>query len=98
MEDKKNIFEKSVELIGGVQIFLSPFLIGAALSAIVYFPNPNTITLIIAILLFLLGIIIGITLAFKSYKSKEGTIGFISKTDSTPEIDKLLNKEKNDNR
>lgn len=95
---KSNIFEKSTELIGGVQIFLSPFLIGAIISAIIYFTNPNTITLIVSILIFLLGIFIGIKLASKIYRSKEGTIDFISKIDSTPEIDNVLNKEKNDNR
>ncbi len=99
MENKKsNIFEKSTELIGAVQIFLSPFLIGVIISAIIYFTNPNTITLIVSIIIFLLGIFIGIKLASKIYRSKEGTIDFISKIDSTPEIDNVLNKEKNDNR
>lgn len=94
----RNIFEKSTELIGGLQIFLSPFLIGAAISAIIYFSNPNNFTLVIAIVILLLATGIGIKLATKIYRSKEGTIDFISKTDSTPEIDNFLNKEKNDHR
>ncbi|WP_394664983.1 hypothetical protein [uncultured Chryseobacterium sp.] len=96
--DTQNIFEKTAELVGGLQIFLSPFLIGAAISAIIYFSNPNNFTLIVAIVLLLLATGIGIKLATKIYRSKEGTIDFISKTDSTPEIDKFLNKEKNDHR
>lgn len=96
--DTRNIFEKSAELVGGLQIFLSPFLIGVAISAIIYFSNPNNFTLIVAIVLLLLATGIGIKLATKIYRSKEGSIDFISKTDSTPEIDKFLNKEKNDHR
>ncbi|SIT14137.1 hypothetical protein [Chryseobacterium gambrini] len=96
--DTQNIFEKSAELVGGLQIFLSPFLIGTAISAIIYFSNPNNFTLIVAIVLLLLATGIGIKLATKIYRSKKGTIDFISKTDSTPEIDKFLNKEENDHR
>lgn len=95
MEKKNpNLFEKSTELISGFQIFLSPFLIGAIISAIIYFLNPNTVTVVIAVLILILGAIIGIKLAYKIYRSKEGTVDFISKTDSSPEIDKFLNKEK----
>lgn len=96
--DKRNIFEKSAELIGGLQIFVSIFLIGAAISAIIYFSKPNNFTLVIAIVILLLATVIGIKLASKIYRSKEGAINFISKTDSTPEIDKFLNKEKDDHR
>lgn len=86
-ENKPNIFEKSTEVIGGFQIFLSPLLIGILIAALVYFPNPNSFTLIIALTIIILGIIIGLILALKIYKSKEGTIHFISKTTSTPEIE-----------
>ncbi|SHF08426.1 hypothetical protein [Chryseobacterium takakiae] len=95
--DKRNIFENSAELIGGLQIFVSIFLIGAAISAI-YFLKPNNFTLVIAIVILLLATVIGIKLASKIYRSKEGAIHFIYKTDSNPEIDKFLNKEKDDHR
>ncbi|WP_144283116.1 hypothetical protein [Chryseobacterium echinoideorum] len=91
---RSNIFEKFIELIGWVQIFLSPFLIGAVISAIIYFMNPKSVTLIIAILILFSGAIIGAKLASKMYRSQEGTIGFISKKDSTPDIDKMINTEK----
>ncbi|MCA6067066.1 hypothetical protein JI747_007740 [Chryseobacterium sp. RG1] len=94
-ENKPNIFEKSTEVIGGFQIFLSPLLIGILIAAIVYFPNPNNFTLIIAAVIIILGIIIGLILALRIYKSKEGTIHFISKTTSTPEIEETTEKNQN---
>jgi hypothetical protein len=92
-KDNLDLFEKSTEAIGWFQIFMSPFLIGVIISAIIYFPNPNTLTLVLALVIILLGIIIGIRLASKIYKSENGTIHFISRTDATPDIDEL-NKEK----
>lgn len=92
-DSNNSIFEKSTEIVGAFQIFLSPFLFGVIIAAIVYFPNPNNTRLIIAILIIVLGIIIGIKLVSKIYRSKKGTIDFISKTDSTPDIDNLLNKK-----
>ncbi|KIC61761.1 hypothetical protein [Chryseobacterium taiwanense] len=91
-ENKPNIFEKSTEVIGGFQIFLSPLLIGVLIAAIIYFPNPNNFTLIIAVAIVILGIVIGLILALRIYKSKEGTIHFISKTASTPEIEETTEK------
>lgn len=92
-ENKPNIFEKSTEAIGGFQIFLSPFLIGLLIAAIVYFPNPNNLTLIIALIIVTLGIGIGLKLALRIYKSKEGTVHFISGTSSTPEIEETTEKK-----
>ncbi|MCE3075214.1 hypothetical protein [Chryseobacterium gwangjuense] len=92
-ENKPNIFEKSTEVIGGFQIFLSPFLIGILIAAFVYFPNPNNLTLAIALAIVILGICIGLILALRIYKSKEGTIHFISSTSSTPEIEETTEKQ-----
>lgn len=94
-ENKPNIFEKSTEVIGGFQIFLSPLLIGILIAAIIYFPNPNNFTLIIAVAIVILGIVIGVILALRIYKSKEGTIHFISHTASTPEIEETTEKNQN---
>lgn len=91
-ENNPNIFEKSTEVIGGFQIFLSPLLIGILIAAIIYFPNPNNFTLIIAVAIVILGIVIGLILALRIYKSKEGTIHFISRTASTPEIEETTEK------
>ncbi len=86
-KEKHNTFEKTVESIGWIQIFLSPFIIGLILSAIIYFSNPNNLTFIIAIGILAVGFVIGIKLATK-IKKNEGTINFLSKTTSTPELDK----------
>ncbi|GAB0154876.1 hypothetical protein CHRYSEOSP005_01360 [Chryseobacterium sp. Alg-005] len=96
-KEDQNIFEKFTEAIGGFLIFLSPFLIAVIIAAFIYFPNPNTITLIIAIAIILLGIILGVKLALKIYKTKKGTIHFVSRTDATPDIDELLNQKEKGN-
>ena len=92
-EDQQNTFEKATEAVGWFQLFLSPFLAGVIVSAIIYFSNPNTLTLIFAIIIFALGVVIGIKLASKITK-KHGAINFISNTSATPELDKQLKKEK----
>ena len=90
-EEKLNIFEKGIESIGWFQIFLSPFIIGVVVSSVIYFPNPNTFTLIIAIIILIAAIILGIKLASKIQK-KHGAVNFISRTSSTPELDENLKK------
>lgn len=64
-KDNLNLFEKSTEAIGDLQIFMSPFLIGVIIAAIIYFPNLNTLTLVLALVIILLGIIIG-KISFKN--------------------------------
>ncbi|WP_426275132.1 hypothetical protein ACN9MN_11935 [Chryseobacterium sp. S-02] len=91
-ENKPNIFERLTEIIGGFQIFLSPFFIGILIAVLIYFSNPNNLTLIIAITIIGLGTSIGLILALKIYKSKRGTINFISRISSTPEIEKKNKK------
>ncbi|NLO70027.1 MAG: hypothetical protein GX102_03595 [Porphyromonadaceae bacterium] len=82
------LFEKITELIGWLQIMASPFFIGLLIGSIVYFPNQTTTTLIIGLIISLVGLVIGIILATKIYKSKNGTIWFLSRTIATPELDK----------
>ncbi len=61
--------------------------------------KPNNFTLSIAVTIAILGIIIGLILALRIYKSKEGTILFISKITSTPETEETTKKnQKNDYR
>ena len=96
-EEKLNTFEKTTEAIGWVQIFLSPFIIGIILSAIIYFSHPNTFTLIISIVILALGFTIGVKLASK-IKKENGTINFLSNTTSTPDFDDKLKIKKNDPR
>ncbi|MFV0515417.1 MAG: hypothetical protein ACK5MY_17540 [Jhaorihella sp.] len=87
------IFELITEIIGWLYIVASPFFIGLLIGSIVYFPNQNQSTLIIGICIAVLGLIIGILFATKIFKSKNGTIWFLSRTMATPELDE---KQEND--
>lgn len=82
------IFEWITDAIGWLQIVASPFLIGIGIGAFVYFPNPTTTSLVIGISIATLGLIIGIFIATKIWKTKEGTISFLSRIAATPDLDK----------
>lgn len=92
-ENKETVFEKSVEGIGWIQIFLSPFIVGVVIAAVIYFPNPNNFTLTIAIAIVAVAVFIGVKLASK-IKKNVGTVNFISKTSSTKDLDETINKNK----
>jgi len=81
-------FELIKEIFGWLQIVASPLLIGVLIGAIIYFPNPTNLNLIIAILVCLIGLIVGIVFANRKFKSRNGTIWFLSRTMATPELDK----------
>jgi hypothetical protein len=81
------IFELITELIGWLQIAASPLLIGLLIGSVIYFPNQTNTSLIIGICIALLGLVIGLILATKIFKSKNGTIWFLSRTMATPELD-----------
>ncbi|MHB1279315.1 MAG: hypothetical protein ACYC1Q_13070 [Bacteroidia bacterium] len=80
------IFEYFTEGIGWIRIVLSPFLIGLALGALVYFSDPNETRLIIGIVLASLGLLVGILWATRIWKST-GTMWFLSRLMATPELD-----------
>ena len=81
-----NVFEKITEIIGWLQIVASPTLIFGGIGAFIYFRNPNTTNLIIAICIGLFGLVCGIVLANKMWKGK-GTVWFMSRISATPELD-----------
>jgi hypothetical protein len=72
---------------GWLQIVAAPLLIGLVVAAIIYYPNPTTTRLVLAIFAAALGLIVGIIWATKQWKGK-GTIWLTSRTMSTPELDK----------
>lgn len=80
-------FEIITEIIGWMQIVASPFLTAVMIGAIIYFPNQTTISLVVAVLVCIIGLCIGILIATKKFKSEKGTIWFLSRTMSTPELD-----------
>lgn len=79
-------FEKTTELIGWSQIFLSIFLLSAIISGLIYFPLQNFWTLISGFLILATGIIVGIKLANKKFKGKR-TVHFLSRIRESPELD-----------
>lgn len=90
------VLETIMKVISWFRIVLSPLFIGLAIGAFVYLPNPSNTRLAIGITIISLSLIIGIIWATKIWKSKEGTIWFISRISATPDLDKDQTKE-NDN-
>lgn len=84
---KYSLFDYVFEFIGWLQIFASPFLAAVLISALIYFSHPTTVRFLFAIVVLLIGIVVGIVLATKVYKTK-GTIHFVSRVVATPELDK----------
>ena len=86
--------DKISEILGWLQIVISPFLFGIAIGAFIYFQNQSLTTLIIGISISLVGLIVGILYANKIYKTK-GTLWFVSRVSASPELDNLekINKK-----
>ena len=84
----QKVFEWFIQIIGWLQIAASPLLIGLVIGAAICFPTPTTIRLIIGITVAAIGLIIGILWANKIWKTKEGTMSFLSRVMATPELDK----------
>lgn len=87
---KKGIFrvlELIPEIIGWIQIFISPFLIGVIIGSIIILVNQGLTGILIGISIAALGCIIGIRWATQQWKSK-GTVHFISRVIATPELDR----------
>lgn len=82
------LFELITELIGWCQIMLSPTLIGSLIGIIVYANFENFIGKTIGICIATVGLLIGIIWATKVFKSKKGTVWFMSRVMATPELDK----------
>lgn len=91
-KQKSNIFEETTEIIGAIEIFLSPFLISLVLATTIYFSFNSIFATIISIAIVIIGTLIGIKFAYKIYNSKEGTIHFVSRTSASPELDEDENK------
>ena len=85
--ERRSVFEYFAEIIGWIQIAISPFLVGIIVGAGIYLSKPNKSTLIIASIIVAIGLCIGIVWATKVWK-KKGTIRFMSQTMATPELDK----------
>jgi disulfide bond formation protein DsbB len=93
----QKIFGTLFEIVGWIQIVLSPTLIGIGIGFAVYYNFPNLIGMIIGISLAIIGTILGIIWATKKYKTT-GTMDFLSRVSSTPDLDKMIeNQNKKEN-
>ena len=88
-----SFFDYATELVGWLQIVASPLLAGLVLGAIIYFSNPTTLRLLIAIGVVLISLIIGIVFATRIWK-KQGTMHFVSRVMASPELDNLDEEKK----
>ena len=84
---------KLFEIVAWLQIVASPLLIGLGIGAYLYYKNPTTLFLILAIALGLIGFVIGILWANKVWKTK-GTLWFISRVNASPDLDNLKSENK----
>lgn len=85
-KESMSFFDYFTEVIGWLQIVLSPLLFGLATAIVIYGFYPTTAGLVIAIGVVLFALIIGIIFATRIWK-KQGTINFVSRVSATPELD-----------
>lgn len=85
-KEKLSSFERFTEIMGWIQIVASPLLLAAIIGFLVYISKPNTIRLIMGIVIVVVGLIIGIIWATKLWKRK-GTMHFMSRVNASPELD-----------
>ncbi|VXB67479.1 conserved hypothetical protein [Flavobacterium sp. 9AF] len=81
------------EIIGWIQIALSPTLIGLGFGGITYYYFPNITGMLLGTVIATIGLILGIILASKKWKN-EGTISFLSNISATPEINTSQKEKK----
>ncbi len=82
-----SLFELVVNIWGWIKIVGSPFLIGVAISSVIYLKNGTTENAVLGIIISLLGLIIGIVWATTIWK-KQGTSDFLAEEYKTPDLDK----------
>ena len=89
---KRNFFDYLTEVIGWIQIVISPLLLTGMIGLFIYLSNPSILRLFIAIGITTIGLIVGIIFATKKWKAG-GTINFISNVSASPELDNLEDEE-----
>ena len=86
-------FEIITEIVGWIQIVLSPTLLGIGFGFGIYYYFPNQNGMIFGIIVSIIGLVFGLIWATKKLKTT-GTIHFLSRISATPELD---NVEKTEN-
>lgn len=84
---KYKIFETTAEIAGWILIAAPTSVVGIATGMAIYNANSNFTRLILGIFLAAAGLLFGILWATKVWK-KTGTVKFISRIYSTPELEK----------
>lgn len=74
------------ELIAGIQIAASPFLVGLGIGVMLYAFFPTTFALVTGSIIAGASLVIGIRWAMRVHKHK-GTVNFMSRVMATPELD-----------
>ena len=80
------IFDWVIDTIAWVKIVASPVLFFLTVGAIIYFYEPSDFRIILLIILTLIGLILGVLWANKIRNSKEGTMGFMSRIEGSPDV------------
>ena len=86
------IFEIITEIVGWIQIVLSPTLLGIGFGFGCYYFFPNENGKIFGVIIAIIGFMIGLVWATKKFKTT-GTIHFLSRISATPELDNLEKTE-----
>ena len=84
--EKTNWFDTFLEVLGWVQIMLSPTLIGLVLGGLYYLYSPDANGKLIGSGIAIAGPVVGAIWATR-VKKKHGTIWFMTRLMATPELD-----------
>jgi membrane associated rhomboid family serine protease len=87
-------FRQLTSLFAWLQIVISPILIGAIIGMILYTFLMKPINFLLAVIVSIGGFIVGIIWAEKVRK-KTGTVEYMSKAISIPEVDNNIEVDKN---
>lgn len=90
---KQSTFITIIETVNWLKIVLSPTLVGGILGFVVMLAVEGTMGKIVFGILMATGLVLGIVLA-NSIKKKYGTTHFVSRTNASPDIDDILNKDR----
>ncbi len=76
------------EILAHLQIIASPLLAGCIAGALIYFYEPGTTRLILALLVVAIGLTVGIIWANRKRRSPGGATGFMARVMASPDLDR----------
>ncbi|MGB4846160.1 MAG: hypothetical protein WBP16_16955 [Ferruginibacter sp.] len=96
-KNRRNFFELFTEIMGWLQIVVSPLLLGVVIGFIIYLKDPWSYGLALGIAAVTLGLVTGIIFATRVWK-KQGTMHFLSRVSASPELDGKHEETKPENK